>query len=138
MKWTPHKVFHFISPSAWLRHFFKSNLFCNLLQGFKSIPISPNIVLKDVHDANVWQDFLVNPLNPSEPFSNNIALLLNVEWFKPFKHSEHKVSAIMMTVLNLPRSERFKSKWTMIWGVIPGPTESKGYINTFLKPIVDD
>ena len=42
MKWTPHKVFHFISPSAWLRHFFKSNLFCNLLQGFKPIPISPN------------------------------------------------------------------------------------------------
>ena len=62
-KWTPHKVFHFISPSAWLRHFFKSNLFCNLLQGFKPIPISPNRVLKDVHDGNVWQDFLVNPLN---------------------------------------------------------------------------
>ena len=44
----------------------------------------------------------------------------------------------MMTVLNLPRSERFKSKWTMILGVIPGPTEPKGHINTFLKPIVDD
>ena len=98
MKWTPHKVFHFISPSAWLRHFFKSNLFCYLLQGFKPIPISPNIVLKDVHDGNVWQD--LNPLNPSEPFlsnANNIASLLNVDWFKPFKHSEYKVSAIMMT-----------------------------------------
>ena len=142
MKWTPHKVFHFISPSAWLRHFFKSNLFCNLLQGFKPIPISPNRVLKDVHDGNVWQDFLVNPLNPSEPFlsnaKNNVAFLLNVDWFKPFKHSEYKVSAIMMTVLNLPRSERFKSKWTLILGVIPGPTEPKGHINTFLKPIVDD
>ena len=26
----------------------------------------------------------------------------------------------------------------MILGVIPGPTEPKGHINTFLKPIVDD
>ena len=42
------------------------------------------------------------------------------------------------SVLNLPRSERFKSKWAMILGVIPGPTEPKGNINTFLKPIVDD
>eukprot|EP00731_Ephydatia_muelleri_P008580 Em0004g918a len=68
----------------------------------------------------------------------NDILLLNVDWFKPFQRSEYKVSAIMMTVLNLPRSERFKSKWTMILGVIPGPTEPKGNINTFLKPIVDD
>eukprot|EP00731_Ephydatia_muelleri_P023482 Em0015g1065a len=70
--------------------------------------------------------------------NNDIGLLLNVDWFKPLKHSEYKVSASMMTVLNLPRSEHFKSKWTMILNVIPGPTEPKGNINTFLKPIVDD
>ena len=27
---------------------------------------------------------------------------------------------------------------TMVLGVTPGPTEPKGDINTFLKPIVDD
>ena len=88
-----------------------------------------------------WKDFLMDPLQPTSPLlcdNNNIGLLLNVDWFKPFKRSEYKVSAIMMTVLNLPRSERFKSKWTMILGVVPGPTELKGNINTFLKPIVDD
>ena len=58
--------------------------------------------------------------------------------FKPFKRSEYKVSAIMMTVLNLPREVRFRKKWTMVLGVIPGPTEPKRNINTFLKPIVDD
>ena len=26
----------------------------------------------------------------------------------------------------------------MVLGVIPGPTEPKGNINTFLKPLVDD
>ena len=44
----------------------------------------------------------------------------------------------MMTVLNVPRAERFKERWTMILGIIPGPTEPKGNINTFLKPLVDD
>ena len=38
------------------------------------------------------------------------------------------VSVIMM---NLPREVRFRKEWTMVLGVIPGPTEPK-------KPIVDD
>ena len=82
-----------------------------------------------------------SPLNPFMPFKsdpNNVALLLNVDWFKPFKRSEYKVSAIMMTVLNLPHEERFKEELTMVLGVIPGPTEPIGNMNTFLKPVVDD
>ena len=44
----------------------------------------------------------------------------------------------MISVLNLPRHERCNTKWTMILGVIPGPSEPKGHINTFLAPLVDD
>ena len=43
----------------------------------------------------------------------------------------------MLTVRNLPRQERFCKKWTMIVD-IPGPSEPKLHINTFLKPLVDD
>ena len=53
---------------------------------------------------------LMDPLEPTSSLlcdNNNIGLLLNVDWFKSFKLSAYKVSAIMMTVLNLPRSERF-------------------------------
>ena len=82
-------MFHLISPSAWLRHFFsRVTCFVTFYKASSQTYIT-NIVLKDVHDGNVWQDFLVNPLNPSELFlsnANNIALLLNVDWFKPFKH----------------------------------------------------
>eukprot|EP00731_Ephydatia_muelleri_P010036 Em0005g622a len=97
--------------------------------------------MKDVIDGQMWKDSLMDPLEPTSSLlcdNNSIGLLLNVDWFKPNKRSEYKVSAIMMTVLNLPRSEPFKSTWTTILGVIPGPTEPKGNINTFLKPIVDD
>lgn len=37
--------------------------------------------------------------------------LMNVDWFKPFK-----VAGILLTVLNLPREERFKKKWTILAG----------------------
>ena len=56
---------------------------------------------------------MMNPFHPSVPFlidSNNTGLLLNVDWFKPFKRSEYKDSAIMMTVLNLQREVRFIEK----------------------------
>lgn len=50
----------------------------------------------------------------------DIAFMMNVDWYKPFKRSEYKVAAIMMTVLNLPRHERFKKKWTIIAGIMKG------------------
>ena len=61
-----------------------------------------------------------------------------MDWLKPFKQSEYKVAALMLSVLNLPRRERFRKKWTMIVGIIPCPTEPKIHLNTFLKPLVDD
>ena len=43
-----------------------------------------------------------------------------------------------MTILNLPRAERNKEENIMVLGIIPGPTEPKLHLNTYLKPIVDD
>ena len=86
--------------------------FCKLLQQASEKPSSA-IVLEDVKDGEVLKDFMMDPLQPSVPFlrdSNNIGLLLNVDWFKPFKRSEYKVSAIMMTALNLPREVRFRKE----------------------------
>ena len=40
---------------------------------------------------------LMDPLQSTSPLlcdNNNIGLLLNVDWFKPFKYSEYKVSAM--------------------------------------------
>ena len=57
----------------------------------------------------VWRDFCsVNSFS-------GLGLMLNIDWFRPFKRSEYKVSAIMLTVLNLPR---MKKKWTILAGMI--------------------
>ena len=98
-------------------------------------------VLEDVWDGRIWNEFMSDPTDHTRPFlnnKNNLGLLINVDWFKPFKRSEYKVAALMLTVLNLPRQERFRKKWTMIVGIIPGPSEPRLHINTFLKPLVDD
>ena len=38
----------------------------------------------------------------------NYGLMLNVDWFQPFKLSNHSVSAVYLSVLNPPLEESFK------------------------------
>ena len=41
-----------------------------------------------------------------------------------------------MVIMNLPRAERFKPENVIIYGIIPGPKESKKHINSFLSKSV--
>ena len=63
---------------------------------------------------------------------------VNIDWFNPYDDSPCSVGAVYMVVLNLPRSERFKIPNVILVGMIPGPSEPAGDINSFLSPLVDD
>ena len=43
-----------------------------------------------------------------------------------------------MAIVNLPREVGFKWQNIIVYGVIPGPSEPKFNINSYLKPIVDE
>lgn len=43
-----------------------------------------------------------------------------------------------MTIMNLPRHDRFLQENVILVGVIPGPNEPPLHLNTFLKPLVDE
>lgn len=45
----------------------------------------------------------------------NYGIMLNVDWFQPFKHTNYSVGAIYVTILNLPRAERFLKKRHFSW-----------------------
>lgn len=51
----------------------------------------------------------------------NLLLMMNVDWFRPFKHSPYSAGMIYLVVQNLPRSLRFKVENVIIVGAIPGP-----------------
>ena len=64
----------------------------------------------DVWDGRIWKSF--NRDNCENCFFKNIhnvAFIMNVDWFKPFKHSEYKVGGIYLNILNLPRTQRYKT-----------------------------
>lgn len=113
-KWKAYKKFQFYPPSSWLRMFFSSKEFLALLK-HRIKRVERADFLEDVYDGRIWKAF-----SDGNFFNTkyNIGLMLNTDWFKPFKRSEYKVAAIMLTVLNLPREERFKKKWTIIAGIL--------------------
>ena len=92
----------------------------------------------DVYDGKLWQDFLTYEGKPllSEPFTYGI--MLNIDWFRPCKHIEYSVGAIYLTVMNLPRTLRFKQENVILIGLIPGPSEPPHDINPFLRPLVEE
>ncbi|XP_019624867.1 PREDICTED: uncharacterized protein LOC109470372 [Branchiostoma belcheri] len=96
--------------------------------------------MTDVYDGQVWKDFQHDNIsgNPflSEPI--DLALMLNCDWYQPYKHSEYSVGVLYLVILNLPREERFKEENLIIVGLIPGPKEPKLDINTFLEPLVEE
>ena len=68
----------------------------------------------------------------SEP--HNFAFSLNIDWFQPYRHVTYSVGAIYLSVLNLPRSLRYKPENILI---IPGPKEPKD-VNNYIYPLIHE
>lgn len=96
----------------------------------------PNGFLADIFDGKVWKDFMYVEGKPFFAAPHNYGLMLNVDWFQPFKHSIYSVGALYLAFINLPRELRFKPENIILVGIIPGPHEPKLTINSYLKPLV--
>ena len=84
----------------------------------------------DVYDGLVWEEFN-NFL--SAPY--NYLLTLNVDWFSLFKHGRYSVGGIYMTIQNLPAHLRNHPGNIVLVGIIPGPSEPRLNMNSYLKPL---
>ena len=97
--------------------------------------------LEDIWDGQVWKDSSQDPVNAEVPFLDkkwNIVLMMSIDWVQPILRGIYKIDPIHMSVLNLPRSHRMRQEWTMLIGIMPGPSEPKRHINTFFTPVFDN
>jgi hypothetical protein len=91
----------------------------------------------DIYDGAIWKEFMVVNGRPFLDIPNNLGLILNVDWFRPYEHTQYSIGVIYLAILNLPRAERYKLENVIIVGCIPGPKEPTT-MNSYLKPLVDD
>ena len=69
---------------------------------------------------------------------NTFGLMLNVDWYQPYKHSTYSIGVMYLVVMNLPRSERYRRRNLIVVGIIPGPSEPSITINSYLRPLIDE
>ena len=94
-------------------------------------------VLSDIYDCRVWKELHSIEGEPFLSLPNNLCLALNVDWFNPYKQTPYSVGAMYLSILNLPRSERFKMHNIILVGMIPGPNEPSN-LNPFLGPLISN
>lgn len=130
----PFIVYPYLPLRISLQHLFLKPGFISLCERWRDRKnrIPPDI-LSDVYDGKIWQK---NESFLSQPYS--YLLCLNVDWFQPFKHTEHSTGAIYLVIQNLPRTERYKEENVLLVGVIPGPREPKLSINSYIMPLVEE
>ena len=128
----PFKIYCYNPLKESIQKLFKRANFEEQCQLWKKRSLPANIY-EDVYDGKVWEKF-------SHFFNEcprNIGLMLNLDWFDPYKHATYSVGVIYMVCLNLPRTERFKRKNVILVGVIPH-MKHEPPTNTFLMPLVEE
>lgn len=133
----PYRVFCYMPLKFYLKRFLSRPNFDTLCSEWKN-NVDPDGVYKDVYDGQIWKDFQEYNGIPflSKPYT--YGLMMNIDWFKPCKHTEYSLGAIYLTIMNLPRRLRFRQENVMLIGLIPGPKEPKRDINPFLVPLVKE
>ena len=94
--------------------------------------------LMDVYDGRVWKRFV--DYNGSSFLSDDHAygLMINIDWFQPYKHLTYSVGAIYLSVFNLPRKSRYKLQNICLVGIMPGPCEPELTVNQYIDPLVEE
>ena len=94
-------------------------------------------LLSDVIHGTVLRGFKGPDGSRFMSHQRNLAPMMNVDWFQPFKHLPYSIGVIYLSSMNLPRGERFKRENIIVVGIIPGPGEP-WRLNPYLVPLVSE
>ena len=133
----PNRTYCYMTLYNYLDTLLNKPRFCDQCEQWKNERRNDG-TYKDVFDGNVWKDFRSYNGKPFLSESYTYGLMLNVDWFKPCKHTEYTVGAIYLTIMNLPRTMQFRQENVLLIGLIPDPSEPKTDINPFLAPLVQE
>ena len=93
-------------------------------------------VYSDIYDGSVWKRFVTNGFLRDE---TSLALQLNMDWFQPFtRRNNISVGAIYLSILNLPRKDRYKLENVILLGIIPNLTKEPNTLEYLLRPLVEE
>ena len=134
----PFMSYCYLGLEASLKNLFMRQGFSKSFESsLNTRPVVPH-TMADVIHGKMWSDFQYYNDEPllSDPYS--LGLMMNFDFFQPYKHVTYSVGVIYLVIMNLPRNVRFKQENVLLIGILPGPREPSKDINSYLNPLVDE
>lgn len=131
----PRKIYYYFGLKRALLVLLSRPNFLNMCNAWH-VNKNPTNFLADITDGKIWNE-IISMLTNGQP-NNILGILINIDWFQPYKHVSYSVGVIYAVIINLPRSYRYKTENVLIIGIIPGPCEPKLHVNSFLGPLVSE
>ena len=133
----PRKIYPYCSLKKSMQRIVSQQNFLQKSEHWRERSVPAN-VMGDVYDGAVWNQFRTDEFENYLSQPGNLLLAINCDWFQPFANTQYSVGAIYLTILNLPRQERYRLENIILVGVIPGPKEPKLTLNPLLAPFVEE
>lgn len=118
--WYPRKVYVYQSLMMALKKFVNNENISDKCDRWRKTCEGASTDFKDIYDRKVWKEFQTYDGKPFLKDRNNFALLLNVDWFNPYKHSPGSIGAIYCVFANFPEMKDTKGKmsfYSVLWKV---------------------
>ena len=143
--WRPKMIYPLPCLKTQLTIMYKRAGFENLLKKWTNRDDIPGI-MSDIYDGEIWKTFPSSLNTPNaarffepETADRHLGIMINLDWFQPFKSAVYSCGAIYGVICNLPRDIRFKRENMLTLALLPGPNEVKlDKINHYLAPIIDE
>src|SRR5204862_2915249 len=102
--------------------------------------------MSDIYDGEIWKTFPSSLNTPNaarffepETADRHLGIMINLDWFQPFKSAVYSCGAIYGVICNLPHDIRFKRENMLTLALLLGPNKVKlDKINHYLAPIIDE
>ena len=137
IEYRPRYVYAYQPPKASLQRLLNRPGFADKLEWWRNRDTSEN-QLSDVYDGDIWREFLSEKHNYYLKFKRNYGVMLNFDFFQPYKHTTESYGVFYLTLMNLPRAERFKQENVILVSIIPPFEHEPSMLNSFLRPLVDE
>ena len=132
----PLKIYCYKSIQESLKTLLSRSEFQECCVSWRKRQMPPNS-FGDIYDGKVWKDFTFSW--SSDVDSIDLALMLNCDWFQPFKRwSNVSIGVFDAVVANLPRSMRFKPENILLIGILPALSKESSSLNSFLEPVIEN
>ena len=106
---------------------YKRSGFEDLLKKWTNRDDIPGI-MSDIYDDKIWKTFPSSLNTPNatrffepETADRHLGIMINLDWFQPFKSTVYSCEAIYGVICNLPRDIRFKRENMLTLALLRDP-----------------